>query len=353
MQSASAYDVSITDKLSKVWEHLINVVPTRMMVFGPNDATKTQPRSDGVDRKENECKGEEEDESPQASSGFGNWHSFPIYVFFMFSWTQDGLVSLGTTYLPIGDFGRNLLHIGVALLLSPVQLAATLASSNTACSQKTRESKATEKKPADKSKEDSPFLKPTSTSATAVLVLRITAAMYSWLAPITLLWACSFELTKGGTLKLSRYLSLTQYAADSKPLRELSTIDLVIVSSKVVGLLMLYVVMWMTLTLPATIVLRRVHASEWKQTLLRAIRRETRAPKQNLLSYSTAWRSFAWGPYRRLLAVYACVFIVLLLVAVGGMQFFLMALAFSTNAKYTGFWASLYLYLKMAVGKFS
>lgn len=335
-----------------VWEHFMNVVPTRMMVFGPEDSTKTPSRSESLDRKEKEEK--DEPTTPlNANRVFGNWHWLPIYFFILFGWVQGGLVSLGTTYLPVGDFGRHLLLIAVTLLLCPIQFAATLASSHTASSQKTKESTPTEKKPSDDSREDSPPMKRPSKSAIAVLLLRVTVAIYSWLAPITLVWAISVELTKGGALKLSRYLSLTQYAIDSNLYYMLSASDLGIVSSKIAGVLALYVFIWVTLTLPATIVLRRVHASEWLETLERATRRETRATKQNLPSYPAALASFAGGPYRRLLAVYACGFVLLVLVAAVGMQLSMMAVAISYSASelYMGFWASLFLHLKLAVAK--
>lgn len=337
-----------------VWEHFINVVPARIMVFGPDDATKTRHGNKNPDVKENEEKGPDESNAPpQVNSIFENWHWLPIYFFFLFSWAQGGLVSLVTAYLPVSDLGRHLLSIGIALLLCPVQFVATLTSSYTAFSQKKTRATAAEKNSSKDPREDSPPGERMSKTAIAVLLLRATAALYSWLAPITLVWASSVELSKGCALKLSRSLSLTHYASGDNLHFRRSVSELGTVSTKLAMVLALYVSIWVALTLPTTIVLRRVHASEWSETLGRAIRRETQAPKPILPTYLAAWRGFARAPYRRLLYVYACATPLLLLVGAGGISLCLTALVYSDTAGYMGFWDSLLLHLQMAAGKLS
>ncbi|KAL8823955.1 MAG: hypothetical protein Q9191_005410 [Dirinaria sp. TL-2023a] len=353
MQGAPVPHVSVAAELRKVWEHFINVVPTRIMVFGPDDATETRHRNENPDGKENEEKGPDEfNAPPQVNSIFENWHWLPMYFFFLFSWAQDGLVSLVAAYLPVSDLGRHLLSIGIALLLCPVQFAATLASSYTAFSQKKTVATATEKKPSKDPREDSPPGERMSKTAIAVLLLRATAALYSWLAPITLVWASSVELTKACALELSRHLSLTHYASGDNLHFKRSVPDLGTVNTKLAMVLALYVSIWVPLTLPATIVLRRVHASGWRETQQRAMRIETQTPPKPILpTYLAAWRGFARAPYRRLLSVYACATPLLLLVGAGGISLSLTALVYSDTSGYMGFWASLLLHLKMAAGK--
>ena len=344
----------MTDEISKVWEHYLNVVPTRIIVFGPDDSRKLQSANDSHDGKVKEEKNEP-NVALQANSIFGNWHWVPIYFFFMFSWLQSRLVSLATTYVPIPDFGHHLLLIGVALLLGPFQFAATLASSATVPSQKTEDVTAKEKKSGDDTKDDSQPSPRMGKTATAVLALRILVAMYSWLGPITILWATSIEITKASALKLSRYFSLTQYAIDAGLLQALSGSDMGFFISKGACVLALYIALWVALALPCTIVLRRVHASEWLEELLRAISRAPRTPSKTSPGYAAAWRSFTWDAYRRLLAVYACSFVGLLLVAAGGMQLSLTAIEVShsafVEAEYMGYWTSVLLHLQAAVGR--
>ena len=287
----------------------------------------------------------------------------PIYLFFLFNLLQSDLVPLVTNYLPVNDFGRHLLFVGVALLLCPLQFAATVATISQDGSVGTENSTGTRKKSSDNSYEGNQPSRKSSTRAIGLYLMKAVAALYSWLAPATIFWAISTELSKEGALMLSHYLSLAQYAAGHNPLFNLSTSDVALVCRKAACVLALYMFLWTAVALPATIAMRRVHASSWILSdfetfsaipIDNQIRNRNQNTKGQALSPVSVWQSFAWHPYRRLLAVYACAFLVLPLIAIGGMQLSMTALTSSFDAfpdKYEGWWMSLFLRLRMAVGK--
>ena len=300
---------------------------------------------------------------PKAKGFFGPWNLFPIYLFFLFNFLESDLVPFVTNYLPVNDFGRHLVFVAVTLFLCPLQFAATVATIGLYGSKGTEKSTGTTKKPSDDSYEGNLPSRKLSIRAVGLYLMKAVAALYSWLAPATILWAISIELSKEGALRLSRYLSLAQYAADSNPLSNLSTSDVALVCRKAACVLALYMFLWTALALPATIAMRRVHASSWIFSdfetfkaipIDNQIRNRSQNTKGQALSPFSAWQSFSWQPYRRLLAVYACGFLVLPLIAVGGMQLSMRALTSSFEAfpdKYEGWWMSLFLRLKMAAGK--
>ena len=308
---------------------------------------------------------------PQSNSIFKDWNFLPIYAFFMCSWLETQLISLATAFLPPLDVGRHILCVVCAVLLCPVQFLATMAVLGTTRTAKPKYDKTPmdEKPKEDESKDEKSIDDPSKKDSTpsprsgryAILAIcgSIIARLYKWLAPITLWWAVSVELSKLGTLRLSRYLSLTQYANDPSLIEDTGSVAI-----KAACVLAVFISTWLSLALPATIAMRRVHASftlfDDPTTLEHVpiddrIRNQTNCVEDEFLSGPSAWRSLSWKSYRKLLVVYGTSFFLLALVAVGCMQLGLTMIGLSLEAlveglgdssDYLGWWASLGWYIK-------
>jgi len=276
-----------------------------------------------------------------AQLGFGPWHYAPICVFsicvfWMTSWYQSHIVRLATTFLPIHEFGRHLANTGVAVLLCPLQLIATFAALRHAYPADT-EHPSIEKKSEDDASTDRGSSPPRSTRTRLLYLLKDLVAFYSLLAPTNLPWAVTAESSKAGARMLSRYLSITEYAAsgNSQVLYRLLNADTILIARRAACVLALFVFLWMALVLPATIGMRRMHAPLVILVLpdtLQSVPIDdciwTKNWRQGKLtvSFSRAWHSLAWQQYRRLLAIYAASFFVLTFVAVAGISHFTVAL---------------------------
>ena len=282
----------------------------------------------------------------------------------MFSWLECQILSLATWTLPLHDLGRHVAFIGAALLLCPVQFFATVASISTADFGKTETAKSKEKEVGD---DPTTSEEKSSRSPAWILVIKTVVALYPWLAPVTFFWALSVELSKAGALRLSRYLSLTQYGACPDMFKDLSAPELRFVAGKAAGVLALYMITWVALVLPATVVMRRIHASASQLSMFETlrgmpiderIRNKTNHHDSRFLSLPQAWRNFAWKPYTQLLALYGTAFVISLVAAVSGVQFscmvFKVLYSFNDDASssndYLGWWRSLGLHLKHGFG---
>ena len=322
-----------------------------------------KPRSHNLDLKGSEHKSEGDARTPY-SRFFGDWNYLPIYLFFLFSFLQDRLVALASAYLPIYDLGRHVTFVSAAVFLCPLQFFATVTTIGTTFSRRDETVKSKEDE-----KLDDPGDGEQSRAPVWAVLVKVVVAMYSWLAPITFFWAVSIELSKEGALRLSRYLSLTQYA-ESASMRDFSNSDLGLVASKATYVLALYATIWVALVLPATIAMRRLHASSSGLSEFRylrsfpideKIRDKSSQRKNTYLSYPMAWHSLAWKPYRALLVLYASSYFVLSLVGAMNLQLGWMMFRpiFSSCIEdqrnfpdgYLGWWASFWLHIKNGFGK--
>lgn len=201
-------------------------------------------------------------------------------------------------------------------------------------------------------------------------LIRIVARIYTWLAPVTILWAVAVEVSKEGALRLSRQLSLAQYAYTKSLLSDMSNTELSLVAVQGACVLAVYVLLWASFALPATISMRRMHASESifempefkleAVSIDNSIRSKTDLKETQRPTFASALQTFSLRSYRRLLVHYARWFFVLALLFPFGLTLtWIMvsevhtALGFDAAKspyQYMGFWASLFLYSKRAVG---
>lgn len=223
-----------------------------------------------------------------------------------------------------------------------------------------------EKKSQGDASTDRGSMPPRRTRTRLLHVSKNLAAFYSLLAPTTLHWAVAAELSKAGARRLSRYLSITQYVASGDPdvFYSLPNAHTIFIAGTAACVLALFVFIWTAVVLPATIGMRRMHAS-WcllvATDMLRSIPvDESLWSKKGSLSASflRPWLSLGWQQYGRLLATYAASFSILGMVAVAGFYFSMLALVNPLSVptvhgrsfpdEYLGWWTSLFLRLKMA-----
>jgi len=223
-----------------------------------------------------------------------------------------------------------------------------------------------EKKSQGDASTDCGSMPPRRTRTRLLHVLKILAEFYSVLAPTTLHWAVAAELSKAGARRLSRYLSLTQYVASGDPdvFYSPSNAHTIFTAGRAACVLALFVFLWTALVLPATIGMRRMHASWCLLVVPHMLRSvsidENLWSKRGKLSASflRPWLSLGWQQYGRLLAIYAASFSILAFVAVAGFYFYMLALVNPLGVltdhgrsfpdEYLGWWTSLFLHLKMA-----
>lgn len=251
----------------------------------------------------------------------------------MCHWLQIQLLSWSTRYFSTNDLTRLILFVVTAVLLCPVQVIATGSTVGTTRTGTVKNQKTAKKEDHSKtektteSKDSQPRPKQTALAALAAL-LRAVGRFYTLFSPVTALWAVSTAISKEGALRLSRFFALAPYARNFALLHTLSSSSVLLVIAEAAAVLALYVLLWTLLALPATIGMRRMHAScsildefdpQQFIPIDEHIRNKTDLADRRSLGFAQAWGSFGRRAYRKLLVKYAASFFTLLVAAAMGM----------------------------------
>ncbi|KAL8671498.1 MAG: hypothetical protein Q9168_004012 [Polycauliona sp. 1 TL-2023] len=121
------------------------------------------------------------------------------------------------------------------------------------------------------------------------------------LFPVTAAWAFSEHIALSLPLALSRYLELTRFASEPYTWSDLGAWSQIFTMLRFFMVYILHLVLVATASIPATMVLRRVHATmlDSEETAL-----VPHYHAQKEISVSEAWSTIDWKAYRRVLAVY-------------------------------------------------
>ncbi|KAL8697835.1 MAG: hypothetical protein Q9201_006904 [Fulgogasparrea decipioides] len=123
----------------------------------------------------------------------------------------------------------------------------------------------------------------------------------SRLVPVTAMWAFSKQITLSLPLSLSRYLELRQIAFEPDAWSDLDSFGQARVMGYFLAVYAFHLLLVACASIPATMVLRRVHASmlEAEETSLVPIHHA-----QKEISITEAWSTMSWATYRRVIAIY-------------------------------------------------
>ncbi|KAL9127918.1 MAG: hypothetical protein Q9217_003304 [Psora testacea] len=140
--------------------------------------------------------------------------------------------------------------------------------------------------------------------------------------PMTALWAVADQLCMSGPLALSRYFGLRKYAFDAESWNGLHGLELPVVVVQFAVVFLLYVCLVAFVSVPMTIMTRRVHASMLSDEDLAIVpfnrgdkarphkfdqRSKIRRPG---LTVSQAWATVTWALYFRVLKIYLQHFVI-------------------------------------------
>ena len=154
--------------------------------------------------------------------------------------------------------------------------------------------------------------------------------------PMTALWAVADHLCLSGPLALSRSFGLKQYAFDAESWNTLSASEMRLILTKFAVVFALYATLVATVSIPMTMITRRVHASMLSDEDLAIVpfhrhfgpqdgtsprphntfdeRAKIRKPG---LTFSQAWATITWAAYWQAVKIYAQYFLVNQVVQVG------------------------------------
>ncbi|KAL8798082.1 MAG: hypothetical protein Q9182_006972 [Xanthomendoza sp. 2 TL-2023] len=121
------------------------------------------------------------------------------------------------------------------------------------------------------------------------------------LAPVTATWAFSQQIALSLPLALSRYLDLTRFVPEPDLWSSLEAPDQYCTLVRFLVVYMAHLLLVACVSIPATIVLRRVHATmlDSEETAL-----VPHHHSQKEISMSEAWSTIEWSTYRRVVTVY-------------------------------------------------
>ncbi|KAL8692843.1 MAG: hypothetical protein Q9224_003876 [Gallowayella concinna] len=121
------------------------------------------------------------------------------------------------------------------------------------------------------------------------------------LVPVTATWAFSQQIAQSLPLALSRYLDLTRFVAEPDIWSSLEAPDQLLAVLRFLVVYVAHLLLVACVSIPATIVLRRVHATmlDSEETAL-----VPHHHAQKEISMSEAWSTIEWEAYRRVVTVY-------------------------------------------------